>query len=62
MEKELGLPGGRVKLLVGVDAFNITNEGTALSRERNLSLSRAFFVNDTMGPRIFRLGTRIVWK
>jgi hypothetical protein len=62
VEKELGLSAGGMGLVFGIDAFNVTNEGTALSRERNLSVGRAFFVNDTMGPRVFRMSVRLVWK
>ena len=61
IEKEFALTSA-VNFTFGLDAFNITNEGTELSRIRDLSSSRAFFLNDNVSPRIYRLGVRLGWK
>ena len=46
----------------GVDVFNVTNEGTELSRLRNLASGNRYFLNDNVSPRIYRLGVRLGWK
>ena len=61
IEKEFALTSA-VNFTFGLDAFNITNEGTELSRIRDLSSSSAFFLNDNVSPRIYRLGVRLGWK
>ncbi len=61
LEKEFALTSA-VNFTFGIDAFNITNEGTELSRIRDLSSSNAFFLNDNVSPRIYRLGVRLGWK
>ncbi len=61
VEKEFNLRGS-VNLTFGIDAFNITNEGTEMSRESNLSISRAFWLYDNVAPRIYRLGVRLSWR
>ena len=61
IEKEFALTSA-VNFTFGLDAFNITNEGTELSRIREVNLSRAFFLNDNVSPRIYRLGVRLGWK
>ena len=61
VEKEFALSSA-VNFTFGVDVFNVTNEGTELSRIRNLSSSRAYFLNDNVSPRIYRLGVRLGWK
>ncbi len=60
-EKEFALSSA-VNFTFGIDVFNVTNEGTELSRIRNLSSSRAYFLNDNVSPRIYRLGVRLGWK
>ncbi|MEM1247199.1 MAG: hypothetical protein AAGK22_12535, partial [Acidobacteriota bacterium] len=61
LEKEFALTSA-VNFTFGIDAFNITNEGTELSRIRDISATRAFFLNDNVSPRIYRLGVRLGWK
>ena len=61
IEKEFALTSA-VNFTFGLDAFNITNEGTELSRIRDLASTRAFYLNDNVSPRIYRLGVRLGWK
>jgi hypothetical protein len=61
LEKEFALTSA-VNFTFGVDVFNITNEGTELSRNRDLSATNAFFLADNVSPRIYRLGVRLGWK
>jgi hypothetical protein len=61
LEKEFALTSA-VNFTFGIDAFNVTNEGTDLSRIRDLASSRVFFLNDNVSPRIYRLGVRLGWK
>jgi hypothetical protein len=61
LEKEFALTSA-VNFTFGIDVFNITNEGTELSRNRNLSTSNVFSLNDNVSPRIYRLGVRLGWK
>ncbi len=60
-EKEFNLTGP-VNMTFGIDAFNITNTGTAMSRRRDLSVSSAYWLEDNISPRIWRLGVRLSWK
>jgi hypothetical protein len=48
--------------IVSLDAFNITNENTVLQRDRSLQAPTANFVNQTLSPRIYRLGFRLNWR
>jgi hypothetical protein len=61
IEKEFALTSA-VNFTFGLDVFNVTNEGTELSRIRDLSASTRFFLNDNVSPRIYRLGVRLGWK
>ena len=61
LEKEFALSSA-VNFTFGIDVFNVTNEGTELSRIREINTSRAFFLNDNVSPRIYRLGVRLGWK
>jgi hypothetical protein len=61
VEKEFALTSA-VNFTFGLDVFNVTNEGTELSRNRDLSASNVFFLNDNVSPRIYRLGVRLGWK
>jgi hypothetical protein len=47
---------------ISLDAFNIFNENYVLQRERNLGLGTANFLDETLSPRIYRLGFRINWR
>ena len=61
IEKEFALTSA-VNFTFGIDVFNITNEGTELSRLRDVTSLNAFFLNDNVSPRIYRLGVRLGWK
>ena len=61
LEKRFGLSSSPMTLAFAIDAFNVTNRGVALSRDSNLASGRLFYANDTVGPRIFRLGVRLHW-
>jgi len=61
LAKELPLAGDRLGLTVGLDLFNALNEGTVLRRTLQLNSPRADFVNETLSPRVWRLGLRLSW-
>ena len=61
LEKEFALTSA-VNFTFGIDAFNITNEGTELSRFREANNGNANFLGDNVSPRIYRLGVRLGWK
>jgi hypothetical protein len=48
--------------ILSIDAFNVTNENTVLQRDRTLNAATANFVNQTLSPRIYRLGFRLNWR
>lgn len=48
--------------ILSLDAFNVTNENTVLQRDRSLHTTTANFVNQTLSPRIYRLGFRLNWR
>ena len=45
-----------------LDAFNLNNERYVLQRERSLGSARADFLDETLAPRVYRLGFRINWR
>lgn len=49
-------------LTLSIDAFNLLNEGTVLQRERNLDGSQPNFVDETLSPRVLRLGVRFSFR
>jgi hypothetical protein len=61
LEKEFALTSA-VNFTFGIDVFNVTNEGTELSRQRGVTAGNAFFLSDNVSPRIYRLGVRLGWK
>jgi len=61
LEKEFSSTGN-VGFTFSIDAFNIFNENTVLRRELRLTSARPDYVNETLSPRIFRLGVRINWR
>jgi hypothetical protein len=61
VEKEFALTSA-VNFTFGIDVFNVTNEGTELSRLRDVTSLNAFFLNDNISPRIYRMGVRLGWK
>lgn len=61
LEKEIAL-NGPVNLTFGIDAFNVTNEGTGLAYLLNTNATNAGNLDDNISPRIYRLGVRLNWK
>ena len=47
---------------VSLDAFNVFDENYVLQRQRSLNGSRPDFVEETLSPRVFRLGVRLNWR
>ena len=47
---------------VSLDAFNVFNENYVLQRERNLGITTGNYLDETLSPRIYRLGFRINWR
>ena len=48
---------GETRLNLSLDGFNLTNEDTVLQVERNARAgSRTYDVNETLSPRVFRVG------
>ncbi len=54
LDKEFRL--GQSAFVLSVDGFNLTNEDYVLQRERNQGVRRANFINETLSPRVFRVG------
>jgi hypothetical protein len=61
VEKEFAITSA-VNFTFGLDVFNVSNEGTELSRQRSLSTGGRMFLLDNVSPRIYRLGVRLGWK
>jgi hypothetical protein len=61
VEKEIAL-NGPVNMTFGIDAFNITNEGTGLAYLLRNGPTNAGNLDDNISPRIFRMGVRLSWK
>ncbi len=61
LEKEFNLTGP-INMTFGIDVFNVTNVGTEMSRQRQLDISSADWLQDNVSPRIYRLGVRLAWK
>ena len=51
--------GGSVGATISAEVFNLFNEGTVLQRERNFGGSQPNFVDETLSPRVIRLGIRL---
>ena len=51
--------GGGFGATFSAEVFNLFNEGTVLQRERNFGGSQPNFVDETLSPRVIRLGVRI---
>ena len=47
---------------LSLDCFNVFNENYVLQRERNLGGTSANFLDETLSPRIYRLGFRLNWR
>ncbi len=61
LEKEFAATSG-IGFTFSIDGFNIFNENYVLQRERRLNYSRADFLDETLSPRIWRLGVRLNWR
>jgi hypothetical protein len=62
IEKEFAA-SGNTSLTFSIDGFNLLNEASVLSRaSRNLNAGSAGNLNETMAPRIWRLGVRLNWR
>ena len=62
IEKEFAA-SGNTSLTFSIDGFNLLNEATVISRSsRNLNSSSAGNLNETLAPRIWRLGVRLNWR
>jgi len=60
-EKEFAA-SGNVGFVVSADLFNALNSGVVLSRDNGLNGPRPNYVDETLSPRIWRLGVRINWR
>lgn len=49
-------------LTLALDGFNLTNEDTVLQVERNSRVGRAYRVNETLSPRVFRVGATLRFR
>ncbi len=61
VEKEFAV-SGPMNLTFGIDIFNLTNRGTALSWVDRLGRSNAGNLDDHIAPRVYRLGVRLSWR
>jgi len=53
---------GDTKLNLAIDGFNLANRSYVLQRERNANATRAYFVNETLSPRVFRFGATVRFR
>lgn len=60
MDKDFAFSDFRLNL--ALDGFNLTNEDTVLQVERNARAGRAYQVNETLSPRVFRLGATLRFR
>ena len=49
-------------LNLSLDGFNLTDEDTVLQVERNSRAGRAYLVNETLSPRVFRVGATVRFR
>jgi hypothetical protein len=62
IEKEFAA-SGNTSLTFSIDGFNLLNDALVLSRaSRNLNAGSAGWLNETLAPRIWRLGVRLSWR
>ncbi len=61
LEKEF-VAAGNVGFTFSIEGFNVFNENYVLQRERRMDGSRADFLDETLSPRIWRLGVRLNWR
>ena len=50
------------RLTLSLDGFNLADEDTVLQVERNARAGRAFLVNETLSPRVFRVGATVRFR
>lgn len=51
----------RLEVTLSLSVFNVLNENFVLRRERNVNSPRANHLEETLAPRIARLGLRVSW-
>ena len=61
LSKEVRLRDG-LSISVNLDGYNLANHTPAQARVGNLSIGHTFWVEDTVSPRIYRLGLRLRWN
>ncbi|MEZ5314587.1 MAG: TonB-dependent receptor, partial [Thermoanaerobaculia bacterium] len=61
LEKEFAATSN-VGFTFSVDIFNLLDEHYVLQRERNAGSGRYQFIDETLSPRIYRLGVRLNWR
>ena len=61
LDKEFAAPKG-ISLTFSIDAFNVFNQNYVLRRDLQLNSPRPNYLNETLSPRIFRLGVRLSWR
>jgi hypothetical protein len=53
---------GDTNFNLAVDGFNLANRAYVLQRERNSRATRAYAVNETLSPRVFRVGATVRFR
>ncbi len=61
LDKEFAV-SSPVNLTFGIDVFNLTNEGTALSWLQFAGATNAGNLDDHIAPRVYRLSVRMSWR
>jgi hypothetical protein len=49
-------------LTLSADLFNTLNSGVVLARRTDLNGPRPNWVQETLSPRVWRLGVRLNWR
>src|SRR6185369_13683354 len=60
IEKELNFKD--FGLTVGVDCFNLLNNGNVIQRQHQIGIRRTDYVQEIVSPRIFRVGARFSFR
>jgi len=60
VEKEFNFSD--VGLTLGVDCFNVLNQGFVLQRQHRIGLTSSDYVREITSPRIFRIGARLSFR
>ncbi len=61
LDKEFAATGG-LSLTFGIDAFNVFDQHPVLRRDLRLNGARPDYLNETLSPRVYRLGVRLSWR